>query len=332
MPKRLTTTKNGKTERILREEICSIQEICGKCTLIELPYKEQLNQKVLSIKEKILALGANFHHVSVKDCTPAPAKLGYRNYVYLMISDYKSNPKDESAAKRRINIGFYQSSLRRIIDIGRCPVLMIPLNHILAWLRTGIRIHNVSIYQPRTKVGLLRGIILSISPKTNHVSLCFVVTKLQSAELRPLACDIIAKFANVRGISMKLDDDKENKNIKLLAGHTTSLEETHPNILAMEKIFARLDDLKKQYSAHDSFAIITTNHYVLKMKQCFELKKVLSEKPRIVCLVSSLSENTKNILNELHQNHYNPLFVEPFDVLPETDYCETIFVFEREKQ
>lgn len=332
MSKRLITTKNGKTERVLREQTCSIQEICGKCSLIELPYKEQLSQKTKSVKEKILTLEQNFQNVSIKDCVPAPSKLGYRNFVHLMISDYVSDLNtSDKPAKRRINIGFYQPRLKRVVDIGRCPVLNIALNHILAWLRTGIRIHHVSVYHPRTKSGLLKGVILAVSEHQHspQISLCFVVTKMQSAELRPLVCDIIAKFANIRGISMKLEDDKENKNIKLLSGRMFSLENIHPNIPAMEKLLAHIDDLKKQYDVYNDFALISTNDYITKFKSCVSLDDIIDKKPKIVCLVSALAQNTKNILNTLYQHNYTGLFVEPFDVLPGTDYCETIFLFER---
>lgn len=333
MSKRLITTKNGKTERTLREQTCAIQDICGKCAIIELPYKEQLSQKVKTIKEKILTLEPNFQNVSIKDCVPAPARLGYRNFVHLMISDYKPHSSDGDASKRRINIGFYQPRLKRVVDIGRCPVLNISLNHVLAWLRTGIRIHNVSVYHSAKKFGLVKGIVLSISgEQTSQISICFVVTKMQSAELRPLVCDIIAKFTNIRSITMKLEEDTENKNIKILSGRASSLEDIHPNVTGMAKLLAYIDDLKKQYDAYDDFALISKNEYISGLKPCVSLEEIIVQKPRIVCFVSALAQNTKPILTTLFEHGYTGLFIEPFDILPGTDYCETVFLFERKNK
>lgn len=343
MYKRLVTTKDGKSERILQENLCPILETCGKCTLLSKNYKEQLLAKTQSIKENLFALGKDFAHVSVKDCVPAIEKIAYRNSVHLMISEHMSMHDAYGEQKRRIDIGFYQPELRRVIDIGRCSVQTLHLNHIIAWLRTGIRIHNVSIHTSSKKDGLLESVILHSTQNAKQIFVCFVVSKMNIAQLRPLACDIAAKFSNVRGIFIKTKDDTENKNLKLLTGHAEIQENFlglpvlqtlksmfHPNLAMMEKIVIRVEDIKMNYGEKDNLLVVSSNPFLSTVMKCVDLDTVFKQKPKMLCLISSLSQSTKKMLTILKEHNYKPLFVEPFDVLPGTDYVENIILFSKE--
>ncbi len=338
--KRLVTTQNGKSERILQQSVCSILETCGRCRLLDLPYHQQVYQKTEKTKDFLKKIGSIYQHVSVKDCVEAPEKLAYRHSVHLMVSEQAPSRKEASAKTRRIDIGFYQPSFKHVIDIGRCPIQNIHLNHIIAWIRTGIRIHKVSIQSKSNPSGILDSIILTATHTGNQIFLCFVVSKLHSASLRPLACDIASKFSNIRGIFMRTREDTENKNVKLLTGHTTlkenlngitrekSVQDFFPANPAMtEKILKRIIELQTSYEKNYKFSIVSANPSFHSVLKCLSLTECLIKNPEIICLISSLSQSVEEMFHTLEKNDYFPLFVEPFDMLPGTDYVEALTVF-----
>jgi len=338
--RRLVTTQNGKSERILSKGPCPILETCGRCRLLNFSYQRQLLKKTEKAKAYFQKIGNSFSYVAIKDCIDAPEKLAYRHSVHLMVSERTVESTDHSKQKRRIDIGYYQPKLKQVVDIGRCPIQSLYLNHILAWMRTGIRMHNVTVHSRSNKEGILDSILLMANHNAKHIFICFVVSKMRSATLRPLACDIAAKFSNVRGIFMRTREDTENKDVKLLTGFWdikdnflgVTQEKSFYNFFAAnpsmsEKIIKRILALQEQYSSQYEFCIATSNNFLPTVLQCQSLETALSSSADMICYVTSLSQSAEEILKSKEFSEYEPLFVEPFDMLPGTDYIEAIILF-----
>jgi 23S rRNA (uracil1939-C5)-methyltransferase len=240
---RMMTTRFGVSERVMHEQPCRILEKCGSCPSLDFPYKTQLTQKTVDFKTRLEKAGEEFSSSIIKDCVESEERLGYRHTVKMVVSEHLgiSNSKFSSHTngKRWIDLGNYKQSTNEVVDTGRCPIQTNIMNDISAWLRTGIRIHNISIYTPRQKSGLLHCIILRSSHHTRQAQVTFVVTKPDVNLLRPFARDISEKFMNIQGVFMQVaspgknqenDDEKREGELIILAGQDL-LEEKYGDLL-----------------------------------------------------------------------------------------------------
>ncbi len=241
-PVRLITTKSGVSERVMHEEQCRVLEKCGSCPTLDISYKSQLMQKTADLKSRVQKAGSDFSTVVIKDCVESEDRLGYRHNVKLVVSERMSfggRSSQKEGTKRWIDLGFYRQSLNEVVDIGRCPIQSNTMNDIMGWLRTGIRLHNVSVYTLKNKTGLLQNVVIRTSRHTRQAILIFIVTKADLATLRPLARDIAEKYMNVQGIYMQVvtpgrsaqnEDEKINDNLTLIVGQDL-LEEKFGNFV-----------------------------------------------------------------------------------------------------
>lgn len=240
---RMMTTRFGVSERVMHEQPCRILEKCGSCPILDFPYKTQLSHKTADLKSRLQKAGSAFASVIAKDCVESEERLGYRHNVKLVVSEHPSLSNNSFATpvngKRWIDLGIYRQSTNEVVDIGRCPVQTNIMNDISAYLRTGIRVHNISVYTPRQKTGLLHCIILRSSHHTRQAQVTFVVTKPDINLLRSFARDISEKFMNIQGVFMQVappgkdqsnEDEKHGGELKLLAGQDL-IEEKYGNLL-----------------------------------------------------------------------------------------------------
>lgn len=241
---RMMTTRFGVSERVMHEQPCRILEKCGSCPSLDFPYKTQLLQKTSDLKSRIQKASEIFSSAIVKDCVESEARLGYRHTAKLVVSEHSGIGGDKQFSsyvngKRWIDLGIYKQSANEVVDIGRCPIQTNIMNDISAWLRTGIRIHNISVYTPRQKTGLLHCIILRSSHYTRQAQVTFIVTKPDVNLLRPFARDISEKFMNIQGVFMQVappekyqnnEKEKQDGELKLLVGQDL-LEEKYGNLL-----------------------------------------------------------------------------------------------------
>ncbi len=240
---RMMTTRFGVSERVMHEQPCRILEKCGSCPSLDFPYKTQIAQKTADFKSRLQKAGGEFASIIVKDCVESEERLGYRHTAKLVVSEHLSISNNQfpshTNGKRWIDLGIYKQSNNEVVDIGRCPIQTNIMNDISAYLRTGIRIHNISVYTPRQKTGLLHCIILRSSHHTRQAQVTFVVTKPDVNLLRPFARDISEKFMNIQGVFMQVaspgksqsnEEEKQDGELKLLVGQDL-LEEKYGDLL-----------------------------------------------------------------------------------------------------
>lgn len=198
MFKRLVTTnRHGQAELVEHKGVCPVMLNCGVCSCLDLVYKSQLSQKTIKLKTLLQEAGEPFVHVPVKDCVEAPEHLAWCFSVVLDIEGSK-----DPRGRRWTDIGYVRQG--RVVDIARCPIQASSVNDIVAWIRTGIRVHDISVYSSRNKIGLLKQVIIQSSALTKQSLVTFVVTKKDLPALRLLARDIAEKQMSVVGVSYQI--------------------------------------------------------------------------------------------------------------------------------
>lgn len=224
MFKRLITNKQGFVERAEKKAICPVMHECGMCTNLDLTYKNQISEKTMRLKEWIQKAGAPFASVPVKDCVESDDHLGWCSSVVLDIAASK-----DERGRRWTDIGYDHRG--QVVDIKRCPIQFGPLNDIVAWIRTGIRVHDISVYSPRNRSGLLSQVIIKSSHLTKQSLVTFVVTKRDLPTLRLLARDIAEKQMSVVGVCYQIKiPGKKPEDPVLLVGKD-EIEEKYGNFI-----------------------------------------------------------------------------------------------------
>lgn len=94
---------------------------CGGCQIQHLSYTAQLDVKRALVRDSLTHIG-KFENPPVEACVPSPQPFGYRNKAEFFVG--------EDGA-----IGFHARRTHKVIDIARCPLLLEPLNDVLATVR-----------------------------------------------------------------------------------------------------------------------------------------------------------------------------------------------------
>lgn len=245
---RMMTMRQGVSERVMHEQPCKIIEKCGSCPSLDLSYKTQLQQKTADFKARLLKAGDEFSKSIVKDCIESEEKYGYKHHIKMVVSEHTSLSSSQFSshanAKRWIDLGIYNQSSNEVVDTGRCPIQTNVMNDITAYIRTGIRIHNVSVYTPKQKNGLLHCVIVRSSHYTRQAQVTFVVTKADLNLLRPFARDISEKFMNIQGVFMQIASPEQQINNQDVAN-----DQELKIIVGQDLIEEKYSDLLLKYSA-----------------------------------------------------------------------------------
>ena len=263
---RMMTTRQGVSERVIHEQPCKILDKCGSCPSLDLPYKNQLQQKTADFKSRLTSAGEEFSKSIVKDCIESEEKFGYRHHIKMVVSEHvsinSSGFSNIANPKRWIDLGIYNQSSNEVVDTGRCPIQTNVMNDISAYIRTGIRVHNISVYTPKQKNGLLHCVTLRSSHFTRQAQVTFIVTKPDLNLFKPFARDISEKFMNIQGVFLQVaspnqnEDLSQNQELILLAGQNLIEEKYNdllfkysassfmpPNSLIANRIYNRIEEL-----------------------------------------------------------------------------------------
>ena len=202
---RMMVNRAGGAEHVASETPCRILEECQACTLLALDTRTQLAQKTNDLKLKLRLAGDVLAQAQVLDCTDSPLRFAYRHTAKLVVSE-----KPPLGGKRWIQIGLYKPGSHEVVDIGRCPVQHDALNKITAYLRMAIKDHKITIYNPRTKQGLLRYVIVRTTARTKQTLVTFVTTTPDKTALRIVARDMLEKFVDLQGVLQHVNDTPGN--------------------------------------------------------------------------------------------------------------------------
>lgn len=197
---------------------CSQELSCLSCPLISLKYNAQLEFKhqrvTTAIREMIPAADC-----SILPVLPAEETLGYRTSAKLAF-----------ARKRdKILLGLYQRGSHDVIDISSCPVHHPLINRIATIVREDVLRQGVSIYNPRHNRGLLRYLLIRVSPESNRALVTFVCHFKDFQQLPKLAKKLLKKVPEVIGVHQNINSSSGNvilgnETIKLL-GHPDLIEQ-----------------------------------------------------------------------------------------------------------
>lgn len=182
-----------------RPSPCACANLCQGCALLPMRYEAQLRYKEARLKQ---ALG---RYERLKNLQPQPiwaaaSTLGYRTSAKLALGKLRG----------RVQVGLYRRGTHQIVDIGDCALHHPLINRIVRVVREEIQRQNVFIYDPATRRGLLRYLLVRVSPATGKAMVTFVTAERNYRELTHLAKWLTRKIPQVISVHQNINGSSGN--------------------------------------------------------------------------------------------------------------------------
>ena len=222
---------DSSSDRI--EPVCSLSSICGGCQIMHMDYKAQLEMKRKRVKENIQRIGKidTIVHPTIGMDNP----YAYRNKAQIPVGivDGKSI------------LGFYKRGSHDIVGTDNCHIQS-PINtEVIQIIKKYIDDNKVSVYNEKTRKGLIRHIVTKVGFTTGEV---MVVIITNGSEL-PYKEELISALKNsISGLKSVIHNIND-KNTNVIFGKETKV------IFGEDKIVDYIGDLKFNISAHSFYQV-----------------------------------------------------------------------------
>lgn len=182
------------------EPPCIYYYKCGGCQLQHMSYQAQLNMK----KEKVVNLfhrKAKFTNTVIKDTVGMEDPWRYRNKSQIPVG----LSKDQQPI-----MGFYRQRSHDIIDMESCLIQDQQHQQVMNDLKQLISELNISVYNEKTKKGLLRHLVVRTGHYTNQLMIILVTNGKAFKQAESLVDALVRKYPNVTSIKQNINDAHSN--------------------------------------------------------------------------------------------------------------------------
>ncbi len=232
-----------KLRRVLRNSpqrttniACRIEKECLGCPLIGMKYPEQLLFKQQRVAEALHQYGL-LGDIQIPAVLPSESPFGYR-----------ASAKLAFARKReKVLIGLYQRGSHDVIDSPECPVHHPLINKIAAVVRDEVQRQRISVYNPHHQRGLLRYLLVRVSPTSGKALVTFVCNFRDLQQLPKLAKWLMRKVPEVIGVHQNINSSTGNV---ILGDQTWKLQ-------GLPDLIERIGDIRLRIAPEAFFQINT---------------------------------------------------------------------------
>lgn len=187
------------------EPPCIYYYKCGGCQLQHMSYQAQLNMK----KEQVVNLfhrKSNFTNTVIKDTVGMEEPWRYRNKSQIPVG----------LSKNQLPImGFYRQRSHDIIDMDSCLIQDQQHQQVMNDVKQLISNLNISVYNEKTKKGLLRHLVMRTGHYTNQLMIILVTNGKAFKQAQVMVDALVRKYPNVTSIKQNINDAHSN----VIMGH-----------------------------------------------------------------------------------------------------------------
>jgi 23S rRNA (uracil1939-C5)-methyltransferase len=315
-----------------RTPFCPVYESCGGCQTQHLDYEKMLEYKreiLLKSFERYAGLKINLK--KIKATKGANNPLNYRNKASLPVQ----------LVNKRNRFGMYARNSNQFIPIDDCPVQHETINHILNTIVKLMDHYQMDGYDPKTRRGYVRHLVVRATEHTGEVQVSFIMLK-KSNRLDELAKDLMEKEKQIVSVFEVINPNLKKMGFfaeeqRLIYGKETIEEKLNGQSYQLKPdaffqlntkqadIFyqemKRLANLKKHEVAIDAYAgIAPVSHYIYdQARQIYavELDKAACESAKLslekngITNVTVLQSDFKRALSGLKEKKIDVMFFDP---------------------
>lgn len=175
---------------------CAIYKKCGGCHLLHVKDEEQMTLK----SEKIISLlqRSKVNHLQLKDIWQANKMQHYRNKV--IIGFQKNHGKIEA--------GLYEEFSHRIVPYTSCLMHDETSDAIVKEICQWMNVARIAPYDPYTRRGFLRNVLIRKAEATNEMMVVFVTNTLTFPARKQLIQQLLKKFPQITSMIQNVNTRK----------------------------------------------------------------------------------------------------------------------------
>ncbi len=195
-------------ERI--EPPCEYAFRCGGCSIMHLDYNTQLKYKKKFVSDALKRIGGQEDY-QLYDTVGMTFPYYYRNKAIYPFAEINGS----------VEMGFYQPRTHKLVAVNSCLIQHQQNRFILAAVKTWANQHNISVYNEKTRKGILRYLLIR-STSDNQYMVALVIAKDGLAFQRELLDELLALNINIKSIMLIINKKAGNavlaEKTKLLHG------------------------------------------------------------------------------------------------------------------
>lgn len=220
---------------------CPIAEVCGGCQIMNLDYSEQLNIKTKRVRETLKRIGKV--EAPVQETIGMKEPYHYRNKAQFPIGMEGNEPV----------MGFFKTGTHEIVNTEHCYIQH-PVNDVLTRIvKAYIKKHSITVYNEKSRKGLLRHMVSRVSYETGEVMVIFVINGKELPQKEELINALKSEVKNLKTVVLNVN----TKNTNVIFGEKTR------TLYGEGYIIDKLKDLSFYISPRSFFQVNPTQTEVL---------------------------------------------------------------------
>jgi 23S rRNA (uracil1939-C5)-methyltransferase len=241
---------------------CPHYRACQSCALLSWKYAAQLQNKGKRVADALAAY-PGLLEVALGEVWAAPETLGYRASAKLVVSRKRG----------KAQVGMYRRGSHDVVDIADCPLHHPLINRVAAVVREELDRRNISAYDVNHQRGLLRYLLIRVSPTYDKAMVTFVTSERNYSEVTHLAKWLQRKVPEVISVHQNVNSSTGNViigretvkvlgtpdlidqigDVRLRLGPTSFLQVHHVQAARIYRLVRDWCDLKTGESALDLY-------------------------------------------------------------------------------
>lgn len=245
-----------------QKAVCEHFGVCGGCKWQMLPYSDQISYKEKQVKDQLERIGG-FKDLKIEPILGAKQSEFYRNKLEFTFSNKRWLTEDEikvgTQFKERNALGFHIPGLfDKIVDITKCWLQADPSNQIRNAVKSFALKEDLTFFDIREQVGLLRNLIIRTSSTgETMVILSFFEDNMEA--IKSLLDHIKESFPEITSLQYVINRKKND----------TILDQEIICYYGRDHIFEKMEDL--------TFKIGPKSFYQTNSDQAYELYKIVRQ-------------------------------------------------------
>ena len=181
------------------ETDCETYKRCGGCDLRHIEYGKTLEMKQNAIQSLVNKTLKN--KIKVEETLGMEKPYFYRNKAQYPVGINKENVPV---------IGVFANRTHEIIPIEECLIQNKESQKVAKFVLEFIKENNISVYNEKTRKGLIRHIVTKIGIRTNELMLILVINGKSIPNENKLVKEVLEKFPNVKTIVKNINTNNTN--------------------------------------------------------------------------------------------------------------------------